>query len=374
MNTKNLKSALGAAGLLILSACTQDSGIGKSSLAYAESPNAQPGPAGLSSNLASINGTSITESELNTNLTGAEKGRYLRAKTDFFDAQREALDAFIMKKLTEEKAKKANMSAADYKKKEVDSKISKVSDADIKKFYENIKKERPGMNLPELDKIKDKISEKLTQDKYQEKEKSFFASLRKEYNVIYETTMPRLDVAVGTLPVHGPADAPITLVAFSDFECPFCSKGKEVIDQVNKNYKGKVKVYFRDFPLSFHSKAKIASNAAHCAAEQGKFWEFHDQLFNTQKDWTQKAGDELTKLWSSYAAGLKLNTANFDACVKDNKHMAAIDANQVAGEGLGVTGTPAFFINGIMLSGAVPFEKFKDIIDQELQKTSNKKS
>jgi protein-disulfide isomerase len=153
----------------------------------------------------------------------------------------------------------------------------------------------------------------------------------------------------------------VTIVQFSDFQCPFCSRVEPTIDQVMKEYAGKVRVAWRNMPLPFHDKAKPAAIAAMAANEQGKFWQMHEILFKNQ----QALGpDDLQK----YAQEIGLNMAKFKAALEDKKLAAAIEADAAAGGKIGARGTPAFFINGTFLSGAQPFEQFKSRIDQELKK------
>jgi len=162
-------------------------------------------------------------------------------------------------------------------------------------------------------------------------------------------------------PIKGAKDALVTIVQFSDFQCPFCSRVEPTIDQVMKEYAGKVRVAWRNMPLPFHDKAKPAAIAAMAANEQGKFWQMHEILFKNQ----QALGpDDLQK----YAQEIGLNMAKFKASLEDKKIAASIEADAAAGGKIGARGTPAFFINGTFLSGAQPFEAFKGRIDQELKK------
>lgn len=172
---------------------------------------------------------------------------------------------------------------------------------------------------------------------------------------------------------YGPADSDIkpvgcqgndciTIVEFSEFQCPFCARVLPATKEVMTRYKGKVRWVVRDFPLSFHNRAKPAAVAARCALKQGKYWEMYSALFENQNALSDK--DFIT-----YAERIKLDKAKWQACVdKPAAELAFIDQNMQSGIRAGVTGTPAFFINGRRLSGAVPFERFKRIIDEELAK------
>jgi protein-disulfide isomerase len=162
-------------------------------------------------------------------------------------------------------------------------------------------------------------------------------------------------------PIKGAKDALVTIVQFSDFQCPYCSRVEPTIDQVMKEYAGKVRVAWRNMPLPFHDKAKPAAIAAMAANQQGKFWQMHDIMFKNQ----QALGpDDLQK----YAKEIGLDMGKFKAALEDKKLVASIEADSAMGGKIGARGTPAFFINGTFLSGARPFDQFKARIDEELKK------
>lgn len=152
----------------------------------------------------------------------------------------------------------------------------------------------------------------------------------------------------------------ITIVEYSEFQCPFCERVQPAAKRIMKEYQGKIRWIVRDFPLGFHNRARPAAVAARCALNQGKYWEMYEEMFKNQKS----LSDEDFK---TYAKTIKLDMKKFDDCVaKPGKILDIIDTNMKSGEKLGVTGTPAFFINGRRLSGALPYEEFKKVIDQEL--------
>jgi len=165
-------------------------------------------------------------------------------------------------------------------------------------------------------------------------------------------------------PVKGEKTAKLTIIEFSDFQCPFCAKFyNDAYKQIDTEYikTGKVKLVFRDFPLGFHENAHKAAEAAECADEQGKFWEMHDKIFENQQAITIS---DLKK----YAGELNLDKQKFDNCLDTDKYKAEVDKDMEDGSKAGVSGTPSFFINGQSISGAMPFEEFKKIIDAELAK------
>lgn len=163
-------------------------------------------------------------------------------------------------------------------------------------------------------------------------------------------------------PVMGDATAPVTIVEFSDYQCPFCGRFYEqTLTQLKDEYikTGKAKLVFRDFPLSFHPEAQKAAEAAECAGKQGKYWEMHDKLFENQADLS--VANE--KKW---AKELGLNSADFDACLDSGETADEVSADSAAGSSAGVSGTPTFFINGQKVVGAQPFSVIKAAIEAEL--------
>jgi protein-disulfide isomerase len=172
---------------------------------------------------------------------------------------------------------------------------------------------------------------------------------------------PVQKIEVGSAPVKGPANAPVTIVAYSDFECPFCNRVLPTLKQVEEEYKGKVRIAFKHQPLPFHPNAKPAAAASMAAHEQGKFWEMHDKLFANQRALDRASLEK-------YAQELGLDMGKFKSALDSNKYAAQIEADSAEGMRVGANGTPTFFINGRTVVGAVPFENFKRVIDDELKK------
>ena len=175
-----------------------------------------------------------------------------------------------------------------------------------------------------------------------------------------------VDVSADDDPSLGDENAPITIIEFSDFQCPFCARFREqTFDQLKTDYidTGKVRLVYRDFPLSsIHPMAQKGAEASECADEQGKFWEYHDVLFQKQDEWTATGVSKLKE----YAGELSLDQSKFDSCLDDGKYEDEVAKDFQDGADSGVQGTPSFFINGKQLSGAQPFAAFKQVIDAEL--------
>jgi protein-disulfide isomerase len=181
-----------------------------------------------------------------------------------------------------------------------------------------------------------------------------------------------VDVESGHLPILGNKDAKVTIVAFSDLQCPFCKRYlDETHEQLKETYidTGKAKFAFRHYPLtSIHPNAQIASEASECANEQGKFWEYHDKVFAEQETWSPLTLTDVTNSLVSYAGDLGLNTDQFRSCVEGEKYKDKVNEDLEAGNQVQVDGTPAFFVNGYRLVGAQPFSEFERVIEEELKK------
>ncbi len=161
--------------------------------------------------------------------------------------------------------------------------------------------------------------------------------------------------------VRGNFEAPITLVEFSDFECPYCESHYPTLKKILNDYPDKVRLVYKHFPLPFHQNAQKAAEASECAGEQGKFWEYHDKLFESLTE--QGYSLENFKKW---AREIGLNGQKFDSCLAAGKYAQKVQVEAQEGVARGVNGTPATFVNGRLVSGAVPYETFKQIIDQIL--------
>jgi protein-disulfide isomerase len=308
--------------------------------------------------VAVVNGQEVKGSDLDKQVQDQ-----LTATTDEFsekihEIRKQGLEQLVDEKIIDLEAKAKGVDKETLMKTEVKDKITPPTDEEVQGFYDRVVK---GRNPVSLEDAKPQITQQLMQEKATTRIKTYLDELKAKYGV--KTSLPTPPVqrkeveAVG--PAKGPANAKVTIVEFSDFECPYCSRAIVTVDEVVKKYGDKVRLVFRQFPLPFHEHAGKAAEAALCAGEQGKFWEMHDKLFANQR------ALEVEQL-SGYAKDIGVDQAKFDECLKSGKMAATIKKDTEAGKAVGVTGTPAFFINGRMLSGAQPLDAFTEIIDSEL--------
>ena len=300
--------------------------------------------------VATVAGHPITRAELDKQV----KAKLIEIDNERYEAMRDGLDELITVELYKQEAK-ARGTTVEALQAEIMAKVPEPTDAEIQKVYDDNK---AALKDATLESVKPRIVEFLKQQKGAQAEQEYLEGLRKKYVTVVNLQPPKIEVGTGGRPERGPKNAAVTIIEFSDYECPFCKKAEESVQQVLKTYGDKVRFVYRDFPLDIHENARPASEAAHCAQAQGKFWEFHDKLMAA----TDVSPDKIKEL----ADQVKLDRAKFDQCVAKQQFKAEIDKDIADATDVGVTGTPAFFINGRSLSGAEPFEKFKEIIDEEL--------
>jgi protein-disulfide isomerase len=305
--------------------------------------------------LAKLNGKDITLREID-DLVGSQIKELDKKK---FEARRNALEQMIVQTLVREAAAKEGKSEEQFLKANIDEKLPPPADAEVKKVFEENKAQMPPGST--IDSMRPQIVNFLQQDQKRQVAQKLFGELRgkAQVQVLLAEPPPQRVTVEAKGPMKGKGDGKVTIVEFSDFQCPFCSRAEPSVDEVMKNYSDKVKVHFRHFPLDFHDKAFKAAEAAACAEEQGKFWEFHKILFANQG--ALDVGDLKT-----HAKTIGLETGKFNECLDSGRMKAKVDDDMSAGKKAGVNGTPAFFINGVLLSGAQPYEEFKRVIDAEL--------
>jgi len=233
-----------------------------------------------------------------------------------------------------------------------------VTDAEIDAFYEANKARINGSK----EQLKEQIRQYLGQQRMQAAYSELVASLQERYNA--ETLLEPFRIPVEAIgPAMGPADAPVTLVEFSDFECPYCVRIYPTLQQVVKKYGDKVRLVYRQFPLDIHDNAFKAAEASLCADDQGKFWGMHNAMFDNLQAVRSGGFGEL-------ANSLGLDMKAFNVCMASGKFAAQVERDMQDGSIVGVTGTPATFVNGRLVSGAISVERLTAMIDEELARKS----
>jgi protein-disulfide isomerase len=313
--------------------------------------------------VATMDGQNITygdlqaDKEVGPKLTQAE----VKALTDLYDQRHQAVEEVINRRLLEGEAKAKGKTLDEWFQQDYANTVPDPSDDEAKAFYEEHKAQIPqGQSFEDL---KPRIKQAVKQTKLRENLGKLIEQLKAQHHAevaLQPPELPRIEVEAKG-PSRGPADAKVTIVEFSDFQCPFCGREFPVVERVMKEYEGKVRLVFRNFPLDFHPFAGKAAEAGACANDQGKFWQLHDQMFGHQD---KLAVDDL----KGYAKAVGIDAGKFDKCLDSGEKKPMVDADEKAGQSAGVNGTPAFFVNGVFINGAQPYEQFKQAIDRELSK------
>lgn len=347
MKNKNISLFIVAASLVLAVSACKPKQMNQPSVPQAAA-------SGGSDVVAVVNGTNITDAEL----TEAVKSKLKKLDSEIFDIKNDGLSDLIEQKLLEAEAKSRGTTVDALLESEVKSKVVNPTDGEIQVFYENVKDRLGDKPLSE---VKDRIVAQLKQMKERSAYQNLMNFLQGKSQVDVKLQRPRIEVSVDDDPSKGPEDAPITIVEFTEYQCPFCKRARPTVSKILDTYKDKIHYVLRDFPLSFHNQARKACEAASCAGDQGKYWEYSDVL------WENQGQQEIPQL-KEYAKKVGLNVDKFNKCLDSGKFDAEIEKDINDGSNAGVSGTPAYFINGVFISGAQPFENFKKIIDEELKR------
>ena len=318
-----------------------------------------PGPVSASGVVARLGDRTITVADLDAKWRELDAASYMRSTQEQYDLRSRVLDLMVGDYLIEQEAKKRGVTADQLLASELPKRVTEVSEADLQTAYMQM---RGQMNGASLDQVRPALKAYLERQRQTGAREAFVAELRaKASGIDVSLDPPRYPVPPSTeQPVRGPADAPVEIVEFSDFQCPFCGRATPTLNQIRKTFGDQVKIVFRDFPLTaIHPQAYQAAEAGECARQQGKFWEYHDALFANQRALSE---DDLKR----HAAEIGLDAAKFAACLDGGQAKAHVDADLKEGEALGVSSTPSFFINGRFVAGALPYATFEQIIKDEL--------
>jgi len=263
------------------------------------------------------------------------------------------------KKIVEKAAQAKGQTMDQFLAAEVDNKVQEPSEDELRGFYLAKQSDFTGLSF---ESAREQVRQNYRNLKLQQLRQALGQQLFQNADIRIVMAPPRNEIDFGTGPRRGAAKAPVTIIEFSDFQCPYCKGALPVLKQVTEKYGDRVQFMFKDFPLSeIHPQAQAAAEAGHCAEEQGKFWEYHDALFGISPSF-----DAAHFLALAAGVGVKDPEA-FRACIESRKYKARVEQDAALGQTLGVDGTPMFFINGIALSGAAPMGDFEKIIDGELQ-------
>ena len=309
----------------------------------------QPSPA------ATVDGTVIALDEVDRTI-GA---RVAALEEQIFQLRQQRLDALIAEQLLVQEARRRGISVAELLDREVDSQAVPITDAEVARFYDANKARLPALDAT----LREHMRAYLKDQASQALRDGLVARLRGQSQVAVHLQAPpvyRARLNLDGAPSKGAVNAPVTLVKFEDFHCPFCKEAQGTLVEIAARYGDRLRIVHKDYPIdSLHPQARLGHVAARCAHEQGKFWAYHDALYAA-------APNASPADLKGFAQQVGVELAQFEACLSSGKFAAVIESDIDEGTKAGVTGTPAFFINGRLLGGAQPLEQFVRVIDEEL--------
>ena len=302
--------------------------------------------------VAVVDGEAIHDADLAPMVSG----RMQQLRRQEYEIKAQALEELINHKLLESEASRQNVTPAELLAREADATVPPPTSGEMEAVY-TAQEDR--INRP-FEEVKPQIEQMLLQSRIEQARAAYLNVLRDRADITVHLQPPRVEVSHDPARVLGNPDAPVTIVEFSDFQCPFCQRAYPVVKQLLAKYPNEVKLAYRDYPLrQIHPQADAAASASRCAGEQGKFWQFHDRLFESDLPLEGSS-------FMEHAAQLGLDSAQFGECLSANRFAALIEQDLQDGNRAGVNGTPAFFINGVALTGAQPLEAFERIVEEEL--------
>jgi protein-disulfide isomerase len=330
--------------IALVIACTQSESVANDSGVYfvkkqGGSPNV----------VAKFDGKDITQDDLEKSSPDV-----FSARLDVYKAQKSALEDYVRNAVMDNLAKKANLSSEEFMKKEMESAKKKISDKDVEAFLK-------GKNVPDTSKVPAEVKDQVRGLLHVQK---LVAAATKSSQVELYLERPKaapLNFKLDGEASWGNADAPVTIVEFSDFQCYYCSQARPRLAELKKIYGKKLRIVYKHYPLPSHPEARPAAEASMCINEQSsdKFWKYHDMLFDNQKAWTKED-------YVDYAKKVGADVKKFEECFDGKKYAAHIEASIAEGQKMGVNSTPSFFVNSQIIKGAQPLPEFREIIDEAI--------
>ena len=310
---------------------------------------AEPARSGDDVILVEIDGQKLTLADLEAKNAAA----LFQARTNYYEAQRKALDGLLDNYLLERAAAKEGITVPQLLDLHVNSTIAKDPPEDtLRVYYEGLDTAAP------YEAVRDKIIESLRQRRTAKARATYLQSLRTQASIVLRLPPPRAMIAMKGVPVRGAVDPRVTFLEYADYECPVCQQIQPVVDKLEAEFKDKVAFAFKDFPLNMHPDAQKAAEAARCAGAQGKYWEYHDALFSTRA--------LAPAALKGHARDLKLDTKAFDTCLDTGAMADPVKDEFNEAVAFGLQGTPTFLVNGRFVSGAMTYEKLRAVIAEEL--------
>ncbi len=298
--------------------------------------------------VARVSGVDLTLSDLRSD----QGGKLLQAEYQYYLNERKALEELIDNRLLADEARKKGIPLDQLLETEVYKGVKDPTEDQLEVYYEGLDTQDSYQS------VRDDVLQHIRELRRSKARAAYVDQLRKQAKINILLMPPSAHVNTAKAYSKGETNAPVVLVEFADYQCPYCQKVNPQIQQLKKEYGEALTVVYKDFPLPMHHGSEKAAEASRCAGEQGKFWEYHDVLFYSK----QLEVDELKE----HARVLKLDGDRFDTCLDSGAEASAVKSDLEEAKGLGLTGTPSFFVNGHFFSGVVDYAALKDIVNQQL--------
>ena len=308
--------------------------------------------------VASIGGTAVTFGDIDEAWHREDPRGRLQTLQGLYDERLRVLDAVVGDHLIDREAQARGLSREELLDEELPSRTTDVTEDEIERIYERNRDRLGGRTLEEM---RPEIRQVLERQRPALALRDYMDELRlaaDDVAIMLDPPRQQIELLAEDRS-RGPAGAPVVIVEFSDFECPYCGRATSTLAALIERYPDEIRFVYKDFPLPNHPNAFKAAEAGHCAHDQGKFWEFHDRLFVAQEVLDVES-------LKTYADELGLDAGEFSACLDDGRHAESVDREMAAGRGYGTTSTPTLFINGRPVFGALPLDVFDRIVREEL--------
>lgn len=315
--------------------------VGTQSLPVTESKSAEI--------VAEVSKEAITRGEFESN----RAQELFQPQNAHYQAERKILNEYISQRLLERQARKEGLSIGELLRRHVESTLPKDPPDDaLRVYYEGLDLRQP------FETVRAQIVTHLRQKRLERAKAAYMETLRDRAHIAVTLPAPRVAFSLENMPVRGSSGAPVTMVEFADYECPYCQKAYPVVKKLQEEYKDKLAFVYIETPLVMHAHAQKASEAASCAGVQGKYWEYHDLLFASKRL-------DLTDL-KEHARKLNLDGNAFDRCLTSSEQAETVKSQAAEFARLGLEGTPSFFINGRFVDGAADYATLHSMVEQEL--------
>jgi protein-disulfide isomerase len=306
--------------------------------------------------VAEIDGRKLTDADLEHKMSGS----LLQARYQYYMSERKALDQLVDDQLLALAAERRHVTVDQLLDKEIYKDIKDPTEDQLQVYYEGMESDQS------YEAVHDQVLDHIRQLRRDKARAAFIKDLHTQANLRILLEPPVAEVNLDQAEVKGSKTAQVVLLEFADYECPYCQKVNPLMQKLKDEYGDKLTIAYKDFPLPMHHRSQKAAEAARCAGEQGKYWEYHDVLYYSR----MLDVNDLKK----HAQVLKLDEAQFNKCLDGGGEAEAVKKNLEEGKRLGLSGTPSFFVNNHFFHGAVDYNTLREMVEQQLHALASPQS